>query len=574
MTEFDCVILGGTIIDGLRMPRFRGDIGVANGSIAAIGKLDRARADRVIDATGHIVAPGFVDLHTHYDAQIFWDPWCTISGWHGVTSVAIGNCGFGFAPVAPELRERSMLTMTRNEAVSLSAMREGMPWDWVTFPEFLDSLERTQKAVNLLPFMPLTPLLVWVMGFERAKAGALPTAAETDEMCRLFEEALDAGACGFSTQRLLPDSGSDIQRDYDGTPMVTDVMHHETCLAFARVLGRRNEGFIQMTLYSDDYERDRREYEELAAVSGRPVLFNNLVMVEGVPEAHRATMAWIDECHERGHRVYPQAVTNASGFTFSLEDDFNLFDNYEIWRDCMTGTSAERLAKFSEPQLRESLRQHTDFSGIDAIDNAVVVEPRSAATEPFRDLTLGEVAAREGKHVIDALLDLSVADELRTVFFVRGRNTAPPEYLREVARYPWALPGVSDGGAHTKFFTGGTYPTEFLTQCARDNDFISLEEAHWKLSTFPAMAAGFRDRGFLQVGAPADIIIYELEALGLEPLELLRDLPGGDWRRVRRGVGYQTVMVNGEVTIEDDQPVAHADSGRLLRHGMGARLGA
>ena len=270
MAQFDWVIKNGTIVDGLRMPRFRGDIGVAGGVVAAIGQLDASEANRVIDATGHVVAPGFVDLHTHYDAQIFWDPWCTISGWHGVTSVAIGNCGFGFAPVAPELRERSMLSMTRNEAVSLAAMRAGMPWDWETFPEFLDSLERTPKAVNLLTYMPLNPLLVWVMGLERAKAGELPTPAETAELCRLFEEAMDAGACGFSMQRLLPDSGSDIQRDHDGSPMVTDVMHHETCLELARVLGRRNEGFIQMTLYSADRERDLREYEELAAVSGRP----------------------------------------------------------------------------------------------------------------------------------------------------------------------------------------------------------------------------------------------------------------------------------------------------------------
>ncbi|MCH2171898.1 amidohydrolase family protein [Myxococcota bacterium] len=567
MAQFDWLIKNGTIIDGLRMPRFRGDIGVANGVVAAIGHLDASAADQVIDATDQIVAPGFVDLHTHYDAQIFWDPWCTISGWHGVTSVAIGNCGFGFAPVAPELRDRSMLTMTRNEAISLAAMREGMPWDWITFPEFLDSLERTPKAVNLLPFMPLTPLLVWVMGLERAKAGERPTASETAEMCRLFEEAMDVGACGFSMQRLLPDSGSDIQRDYDGTPMVTDVMHHETCIELARILGRRNEGFIQMTLYSEDRKRDLREYEELAEVSGRPVLFNNLVMVEGMPEAHRSTIDWIESCRKRGHRVYPQAVTNASGFSYSLDQDFNLFDNYPDWRDCMVGTSEERLAKFSDPSLREVLREQKNFSGIDSIENAVITGPKSETTKPFQDMTLGQVAEMQGKPVIDTMLDIVVADELLTEFYIQGANTAPPEYLCEVANYPWAIPGVSDGGAHTKFFTGGTYPTEFITTCARDNDFISLEEAHWKLSTLPAMAAGFKHRGFIQEGAPADIIVYDLANLGMQPLEVLHDLPGGDWRRVRRATGYKAVMVNGHVTILDDEPVADANSGALLRHG-------
>ena len=367
MTQFDWVIKDGTIVDGRRMPRFRGDLGIKDGVVAAVGQVDASAAERVIDASGHVVAPGFVDLHTHYDAQIFWDPWCTISGWHGVTSVAIGNCGFGFAPVAPELRERSMLSMTRNEAISLDAMRAGMPWDWVTFPEYLDSLERIPKAVNLLPFTPLNPLMVWVMGLERAKAGELPTAAETAEMCRLLEEAMDAGACGFSMQRLEPKGGGDLQNDFDGTPMVTDVMHHETCLDFARVLGRRNEGFIQMTLFSSDRARDLREFEELAEVSGRPVLFNNLVMVNDHPEVHRGDMAWLDSCHERGLRVYPQAITNDPGFNFTLRENFTQFDNYQVWRDCMIGTPEERLEKFKDPAVREVLREHTDFSGIGPI---------------------------------------------------------------------------------------------------------------------------------------------------------------------------------------------------------------
>src|SRR5688572_3960847 len=175
MAEFDVLIKGGTVIDGRRNPRFVADVGVRDGVVASIGNLDGASAKRVIDATGQNVAPGIIDLHTHYDSQVFWDPYCSTSGWHGVTTVVIGNCGFGFAPVRPEDRERAMLTMTRNEAVPLRCMQEGMPWDWVTFPEFLASLERTPKSVNVMPLVPLNPLLVWVMGIERAKAGVLPT---------------------------------------------------------------------------------------------------------------------------------------------------------------------------------------------------------------------------------------------------------------------------------------------------------------------------------------------------------------------------------------------------------------
>ena len=178
MAEFDLVIRNGMVIDGTRVPRYRADIGIRNGVIADIGRLPAGAGKQEIDAGGCVVAPGFVDLHTHYDAQLFWDPYCTLSGWHGITSAAIGNCGFGFAPVRPEERERSMLSMTRVEAIPYASMKAGMPWDWVTFPEFLDSVERAPKAINLLPYVPVGPLLIWVMGMEAAKAGRLPTEAE------------------------------------------------------------------------------------------------------------------------------------------------------------------------------------------------------------------------------------------------------------------------------------------------------------------------------------------------------------------------------------------------------------
>ena len=565
MSQFDVVIKDGMIIDGRRMPRFRGDLGIKNGLIATIGRVDTASAERVIDASGLMVAPGFVDLHTHYDAQVFWDPYCSISGWHGVTSVAIGNCGFGFAPVQPQLRDRTMLGMTRNEAISLEAMRAGMPWNWVTFPEFLDSLDRTPKAVNVLPYVPLNPLLVWVLGLERAKAGEKPTDAEHSELCRLLDEAMDAGACGWSAQRLLPDGTGDVQKDFDGTPMPTDVMHHETCLALARVLARRNEGFMQMTLASTDRVRDLRQYAELAQVSGRPVLYNVLIIIRDMPDAHRGAIQWIEECRRRGERVYAQAVTTDAGFTFTLED-FNLFDDHEPWREALTGSPEERRAKLADPTRRKALREHTSFVGTQPIETAIVLEPRTPATKPFQDLTLGQVAEMQGKHVIDALLDIALADELRTVYYIGGINTAPSEFLRELVDYPWAIPGVSDGGAHTKFFTGGRYPTEFLARCVRDEQMCDLEHAHWKLSALPAMCAGFHNRGTLQEGAPADVVVYDLEHLQVLPVEVTHDLPGGDWRRVQRASGYRAVLVNGVVTIEDDRETG-ASPGSLLRHG-------
>jgi N-acyl-D-aspartate/D-glutamate deacylase len=347
MPEFDVVIKDGMIFDGARHPRYKADLGIKDGVITAIGFLKASDATRVIDATALHVAPGFVDLHTHYDGQIFWDPYCSISGWHGVTSVISGNCGFGFAPCRPEERDRSMLAMTRNEAIPLVSLQTGMPWDWVTFPEYLDSVERTPKSINVLPYMGLSPLLVWVMGMERAKAGDLPTDAEHAEMARVLHEAMDAGACGWSVQR-LPGGA---QRDYDGTPLVTDVMHDETALVLARVLGERNEGFMEMSIHtSDDPRVDQRHVEQLAEVSGRPVIWNAIFPSSSGPR-HRDAIDWLKGCTERGLRVYGQASTCEIPMFFTMED-FNLWDDSDAWCEATTGTVEERMVKLADPARR------------------------------------------------------------------------------------------------------------------------------------------------------------------------------------------------------------------------------
>ena len=235
MAEVDIHIKNGTVVDGKRTPRYTGDVSIRGGRIVQMGGSHDVSAAQVIDAEGAIVAPGFVDLHTHYDAQIRWDPWCTISGWHGVTSVVLGNCGFGFAPVKPDFRERSMLTMTRTEAIPYESMQAGMAWDWETIPEYLDSLERAPKGVNVIQYMPTASLMTYVMGLEAAKTRPA-TPAERAEMQRLLREGMDAGLCGFSIQRLGPDS---VQADFDGSPMVTDTMADEDILALAEVLAER-----------------------------------------------------------------------------------------------------------------------------------------------------------------------------------------------------------------------------------------------------------------------------------------------------------------------------------------------
>jgi N-acyl-D-amino-acid deacylase len=364
MADFDIIIKGGTIVDGTRTPRYVSDLAIKDGRIAQIGGLKAKTAKRVLDAKGRIVAPGFVDLHTHYDAQIFWDPYCTLSGWHGVTSVALGNCGFGFAPSRVEDRDRAMLGMTRNEAIPYDAMKAGMPWDWVTFPEFIDSLTRTPKGVNCLTYVPLTPLYAWVMGWEEAKKRR-PTEAELEEMCRLINEAMDVGACGWSAQVLGPKS---IQRDYDGTPMVTDLLSEHEILTFAKILADRDEGFIELA-YQETGEEGRplaeatkQFFEKVAAVAKRPILYQAVAPNAVHPEMHRERIKWLESCAERGLRVYGQGVTRRGGFEMNFVD-WNLFDDTEAWREVTLGTKDERKAKMQDPEMRRRLKEEWD-SGI------------------------------------------------------------------------------------------------------------------------------------------------------------------------------------------------------------------
>jgi N-acyl-D-amino-acid deacylase len=582
MPEFDLLIRGGTIVDGLRTPAHAGDLAITNGRVAAIGDdLRPSQARKVLDAQGLIVAPGFVDLHTHYDAQVQWDPYCTLSGWHGVTSVAIGNCGFGFAPCRPEDRDRAMLSMTRNEAIPYAPMKAGMLWDWVTFPEFLNTLDRIPKAVNVLSYVPLTPLYAWVMGWQEAKSRR-PTEKELQELCRLIREGLDAGACGWSAQVLGPDS---LQRDYDGTPMITDLISDEELFTFGRLLAERGEGSIELTYTAPNKDEKQRFafFEQLAAVTRRPILYQLVIALARDPERHRSRLRWLEDCHRRGLPLYGQgATTRQAGFEFTFED-WNLFDDSPSWREVTIGTPAERKRKMQDPELRDHLRAEWDAgkkpgrgaleaaAGTHAEDMRIeeVVRPE---LEKYVGLTWKELASAVGKHPVDALLDLVVADDLQTEFIVTA-HLDDPTHTAEVANSPLCVPGVSDGGAHLKFITTGSYPTDLLTWLVRDEQAVTLEEAHYKLSTLSAQLGGFRDRGFLKEGAPADVVAYDLNELALLPTEVVHDLPGGDWRRIQRAKGYRYVLVNGEVTLEDGQPTG-AFSGKLLRHGAAVPAGA
>ena len=479
MSSYDVRIKGGTVVDGTGSPKYQGDVWIKDGKIAKIGGRPDGHSDQEIAADGCVVAPGAIDMHTHYDAQIRWDPWCTVSGWHGVTSVVLGNCGFGFAPVKPEARERSMLTMTRTEAIPFESMKAGLvpKWDWETIPEYLDSLERDALGVNVVQLMPTASLMVYVMGIEAAKSRPA-TPAERKEMQRLLHDGMDAGLCGFSIQRLGPNS---TQGDFDGTPMVTDIMADDDIFALAEVLRERDEGFIQITQNTsgDPNEQSDLDFKRrLVEVAGRPVLDNVVPISQSNRNVQQLRLDYIAEAQAAGFPLYGQATTIRTGFVFSL-DNWNMYDASPAWRKATLGTIAEKMTKMDDPEIREALRRETEVANtlFSQTQLAVGGPPRKLVVQAmvgrpdlkdkYEGRSLESIAQDEGKHYVDVMLDLSIACDLRCEFLGEGPTFNADNMAGVYLDSPYTIPGVSDGGAHTKFFSGGAFSTDLLMWLVR-----------------------------------------------------------------------------------------------------------
>ena len=461
----------------------------------------------------------------------------------------LGNCGCGFAPVKPEDRDRALLMMTRTEQIPFQTMKAGMRWAWETFPEWLDNLQRIPKGVNCVSYVPVSPLMVYVMGLEAAKTRPA-TPAQRRQMQRLLHEAMDAGACGFSVQRLGSNS---LQADHDGTPMPTDCMADEDVLALADVLHERDEGFIQITqsqvgnpetASAEENARDIQFLETLAERAGRPVLHNVILALDAYPGAYRNSLEWLRDCNARGLRIYGQGFTGRIWFEYTFED-WNLYDFSAPWNHATQDTHEEKLAKLSDPAIRQAMRDdYPNFMTIGTGGPLEVITVKEAEGNLARYVgrTIGEIAEAEGKHVIDAILDIAVAGDLKPLFKTDsvGSSMTDPQAVAEMVSDPHVMAGLSDGGAHTKFFSAGSYTTDLLVWLVRDTQTLSLKEAHYHLSYLPAQAAGFIDRGYLRAGAPADIVVYDLENLKIVPEdghEVVRDYPANEWRRVRKAEG-------------------------------------
>jgi N-acyl-D-amino-acid deacylase len=419
----------------------------------------------------------------------------------------------------------------------------------------------------------LNPLLIWTMGFAAAKSGRMPTDAEHAQMARLLHEAMDAGACGWSAQCLgtagrpdLPTLGGTAQVDFDGTPMPSDVMWPETRAVLAKALGDRGEGFIALSMGLSNPD----EWEKLATISQAPLLWQALPPGgdERGTKMRRHLLRWLASCQQRGLRIYAQGITQDPALVFTF-DYFDLWG--EVWGEYVgpTLSTAERVANLRDSSVREKLRAAPlKYPFIASIPDTVLKRTETAQFKPFADQRIGQIAETLGMHPVDVVCEMVAADGLRSVFETRQFDTTL-EGLRELIDAPYVIPGLSDGGAHLKYLTAGSFGTEYISKYVRDHGFTTLEEAHWRLSALPAFCAGFRDRGVLREGAAADIIVYDLDRLDTTYPEFVRDLPGDEYRVMNRGHGYRHVLVNGGITIENDAPT-HCHSGALLRRG-GAR---
>ncbi len=565
MAEYDLVIRGGTIVDGTGIPRYKADVAVKNGRIANIGGRIVSGGAKEIDASGCIVAPGAVDLHTHYDGQLNWDPYCTPSGWFGVTSLTIGQCGFGFAPTKPEDRDLNMQMMNRVEAIPLESMRQGMRWDWETFPEYLDSLDRQGLGLNIGALMPFSCLRGYVLGMKPARERTSVTKDELDEMKRLFREGMQAGAFGIAGNRSAEDHPE------DGGYLPSHVASDEEWLALAEVLGEFDVGHLGWDIGEipmfDDRPQQHTLLTKMMDISGRP-----LQLILGGAES----MAWMHEARAQGLPVFEQVMNTVSDSTFKLAE-YNLYDIFPNWVQPLVGTPEERIAKLQDPATRAAMKEDVERFSMERQssinlevsrtnwDRVRVYEVHHDRNQKYEGMTINELAQATSKHPVDAYLELALDEQLQTIFTV-PQNPADSEGLVDRLKSPYGHLSISDGGAHTRFQNDTHWPIYFLSFWVRDREIMSLEQAHYKISTLPAWLASFRDRGSLRVGAWADMMIYDLDKLGMlfDGPMWANDFPGGERRFIRKPTGLNYTIVNGTVTFEGNESTG-ALPGKLLR---------
>jgi N-acyl-D-aspartate/D-glutamate deacylase len=569
---YDLVVKNGTLIDGSGLPRVRADVAVQGGRIVSIGRV-RAGARQVIDADGLVVAPGFVDGHTHMDAQVFWDPLGTCSCWHGVTSVVMGNCGFSLAPCSEKDKHLVVRNLERAEDISGEAMAAGIEWTWTTFPEFLDAIDRLPKGINYAGYMGHSALRTYVMG-ERA----FEQAASEDDlrgMERELGEAIRAGAMGFTTSR------SPIHETPDGRPVASRLATWQEIRRLVGVMGALNAGIFELAgeaagrsladpaAFREYHERLR----DLAVETGVPVTFGNFSRLEA-PEVWRHYMALLDETAAAGGRMFAQVHSRGLNVVLSFRTQLP-FDNLPAWKPFRALPLAEQLRQLRDPAVKRRLVAGAH----DTPDKKTLgTEARPFPYEwiflydrvqgPHR--TLDEIARERGVDPAQALIDLALERDLDR-FFIHPVANERQDTVLEMMRHPRAVVTFSDSGAHVSQIIDSSLQTHLLSHWVRERQAFTLEQAVRMLTLVPATYWGFADRGLVREGFAADLVVFDPDTIAPEMPQVVHDLPAGARRLVQKAAGIAATVVNGQVLLRDGEHTG-ALPGRLLRGPLAAAM--
>ncbi len=569
----DLLIRNGTIVDGSGAARYRGDVGIDKGRIVEIGRI-RSVAGRTIDADGLIVAPGFIDGHTHMDAQVAWDPIGSCSCWHGVTTVVMGNCGFALAPCKPEAREWFARCLTAVEDIPTEAMLAGIDWTWESFPEYLATVDRLPKAINYGAYIGHSALRMYTMG-ERA----LTEKATEDDLARMaaaVQEAIRAGAMGFSSSRATTHVTP------DNTPVASRIADWSEVDRLVGAMAELNAGIFQVGPDISGGDAQRRFFarlKQVAVETGRPVMFGTLSSRQGdKPNPWTYQLEYMDECAAAGARMWGQATTRSINAIFSLKS-YLPFDVLPGWQRLRHLPLPEQRRRLADPATRRQLIAEEE--SMKPRDN-VLQGGGAATTDPRKpdyanlyamqgvdwdDPTVAQLAAQRGQHPVEVMLDLALENDDQV--FVQPLVNEDPDHVLGMLKHPRTLATFSDSGAHVCQEMGSSLQTHMLSYWVRAKQAFTLEEAVRKLTFDNASAWELNDRGLVRAGYKADLVLFDEARVKPAMPTVETDLPGGARRLVQKAEGIAATVVNGEVTLEDGKATGRVP-GTLLR-GPGAR---
>lgn len=553
--DYDLLVRGGRVVDGSGLPSYVADVGVKNGKIIEIGRLTGSAA-RTIEAAGLAVSPGFIDHHTHLDAQILWDPYGTSEPQHGITSVVMGNCGLALAPVKSGDEDALVKSFVRVEAIPRFALEEGVKWRWHTYGEYLDSLEGN-VGINVGGLVGHIAVRHHAMGEEAVERKATPR--EVQQMRALVLEAMEGGALGMSTNR------NERHMREDGKPVASRLADDEELFALCDVLAEHNAGVIETILGRNKIEHFEF-YQELARRTQRPVLWQSLQHRWTEPNLWREQLDRVEPIFRSGFRAYGLSHTVPLVRHFTLKE-CQVFDEFPTWKNLMFLPEPVRKQAFAEPETRQKLRadladpRPTNFHRRwDIVRVEKVVKPEN---QIYADKSVAEMAAMRGQDPLDAFLDLSLEEDLGTVFW-NANNGGDANAMGEILRSPYVLVGTSDAGAHVQFGADFGYGTILLGLWVRERQVMTLEQAIHKLTFHVASIFGLEDRGLLRPGYAADLAIFDPHRVNSHEPEWAYDYPAGSKRLVQRSEGMHYTIVNGTVIHEDGRMTGDLP-GKVLR---------